>query len=241
MSIMNKLFKEIGYQAIVKAQRMFICANKMYNMALNMDVDNHEIRDIVETINRLRYLIQKGSFVGKGRKLFQNRLYVEHMLLIRTIILQTTSDAATEERGVNYRLGNIVNFIHAKTLHDILEKNEKLRMKMKVYQLLLHGDRENLSMQRAFDNLNACIKEFSMFVENCTPRAIVVNGKDSKLREAIDDLLRHCILTTTVEGYPDEVLVEYSYVQIFNCLCEDIIVGRFYYVAIRKCLREVFK
>ena len=114
------------------------------------------------------------------------------MLLIPAIILQTT-DAAIAKRGVNYRLGNVVNFIRDETLHDTLERNEKLTMKTKIYQLLLHGDRENLSVQRAFDNLNARIKEFNTFVENGTPGAIVVNGKNSKLREAIDDSLRHCI------------------------------------------------
>ena len=228
---MQRFYEEISYEAVAGNSKKFNSAVKIYNMALNIDIDNCNIINIIKNIVNIQLHIANIPMLEQAKaehcsNNFQNELTFQRMMLVRTIIFQSMKCIGTSENATNPMFGDAIRFLWSQEFHDKIEGNDVLKMRMKVYDLLLNADREKLSVQEAFTVVNLHMEAFQKAADE-QPVQSQEGAKDSKLREAIENLVRVCLRDTEDPDHCEEMLIKFSFQEIFTCLCNDIIDGKF--------------
>ena len=228
---MQRFYEDVSYEAVARNSMIFESAHKIYVMALHIDINNCDINDILEDLhqlecNRVSTPTEDDEETISCANFYQNDVALKRMLLIRTIIFQSIKYIDTSEHVTNPKLENAIRFLRLQQFHEGIEKDEALRMRMKVYVLLINADRQKSSVEEAFVAVNSCMEKIREIARE-KPMKLVDGVEDLKLRQAIENLLHVCLRDTNDAEHCEELLIKFSFQDLFACLCNDIIDSKF--------------
>lgn len=232
-----KVHTETEYNSRMKNVKLFTRAIKLNNLMLDASFDDrfkHTLRIIDELENfKTRIPQHIPSFTTYYRVLrkVDIELTSKYFLLLRTAIFYpgaNKSDSSNNEEQ-HYNLEKLVRNITSNEFYGNISKDKNMKMRLRVYNILINADRRESSVQDAFLNTNHYLKEF---------KTMKTDNTSATLRQAIVNLLRlSCVYTEDIE-YSHHILRKFGFFTIVDFLCNDITKAKLDHFKMDKHLRN---
>ena len=217
---MSKQFEETEYNTLTKNVRFFKRTQKLYNTILDSDYGD-EIDTVLNIVHQLFYIIKcliAAQISNSELEELGKEFFAATFMLMRTITLQVTDKK--RKSGPNVGLEPMAKYIQSQVFYDWIEEDEHRRTNVAGYCLLVDANKANVSVQEAFQQVNGYLREF---FENdiCSLRHHI----NEELVQAVRKLLEVCMDNTEDEDNREDILLEFGFEKIFQCLCDDLVDG----------------
>ena len=219
---MSKQFEETEYKTLTRNVGFFKRTQKLYNTIL--DGDHSEM--IAEPLNIVKEII---DFIGdlviseasrEDVKGMERELHIAYLVVIRTIVLQTTDEKSGNKNDRGCDLVLVANYTASKDFRNWIEEYDGRKAILAAYSLLLDAKRDHPPVRRAFQEVNDYLREF---FDNDGGHASRKYMREEKLVQAVHKLLMVCIDNTEDENNREETLTEFGFDHLYQCLCKDVV------------------
>ena len=239
-----KKYLETDYKSRMTNVKLFARAIRLNNIIMDARADD-SFKTILRVIDiLLEFKAQISETDVPVTEYLLKEVNIElnskYLLLLRTALFNSGGNAehSSNDEEDSSNLEKIVRYISSKRFKEEIGKDKKMKMRLRVYNIMMNGDREKSCVRGAFLNMNRLLKEFRVLTVGVSRHGMKTDCRSVKLREAIVDLMRVCFLHTKDADYTLKVFYKFGFSNIYDCACDDFIEGKFDELKMNKRLQN---